>query len=82
MVLIRESQGADGAAGFCMFYSKVRLAKKLTYIISNLDSSYKLIYVAETKERYSNEQWLNKGWERMPPGFGSMRIKGRRPVGL
>lgn len=37
MVLVRESQGADGAP--CMFYSKVRLAKKLTYIFSNLDSS-------------------------------------------
>lgn len=40
---------------------KGQLAKKLTYIFSNLDSSYKLVYVAETKERYSHEQWLNKG---------------------
>lgn len=77
----RESR-CGGSGWVCMFYSKVKLAKKLSYIFSNLDSSYKSVYVAGTKERYSHEQWLNKGWEQRLPGFGSMRIKGRRPAGL
>lgn len=74
--------GSGQRESCCMFYSKVKLAKKLPYIFSNLDRSYKLVYVAETKERYSHKQWLNKGWEQRPPDFGSMRIKGRRPAGL
>lgn len=77
MVLVRERQGAAGAAGFCTFYSKVKLAKELTYIFSNLDSSYKLVYVAETKERYSHEQWLTKGGSKGPMALVPLESKER-----